>query len=124
MPLTTFFGNVIIDHMLRNQSYTPPSTIYVSLHTAQPNDTGSNEVSGGSYARQAMTLNVASNKSTANSSNIDFTNMPATNVLWAGIWDASTGGSFLMSGSLTGSKVVNSGDTFRFQSGDFVIVFN
>jgi hypothetical protein len=33
---------------------------YLSLHTADPGTTGANEVSGGSYARQAITWNAAS----------------------------------------------------------------
>ena len=50
---SNFMENKIIDHMLRNQAYTPPATVYVALYTSDPTDadTGT-EVSGGSYARQ------------------------------------------------------------------------
>jgi hypothetical protein len=58
---TDYLENKIIDHMLRNQAYTPPSTVYVALFTTATGDDGSGtEVSGGSYARQAVTLGAAS----------------------------------------------------------------
>ena len=33
-----FMENKIIDHMLRNQAYTPPATVYVALYTDDPTD--------------------------------------------------------------------------------------
>lgn len=32
--LSDYMENKIIDHMLRNQAYTPPATVYVALFTA------------------------------------------------------------------------------------------
>ena len=53
---TDFLENKIIDHMLRNQAYTPPTTVYVALFTTATTDAGGGtEVSGGAYARQAVT---------------------------------------------------------------------
>lgn len=53
--LSDFFENKIGDHMLRNQAYTPPATVYVALFTAATGLEANNptaEVAGGSYARQ------------------------------------------------------------------------
>lgn len=121
--MSTYFANQVINHMLRNQAFTPPSTIYVSLHTADPGDNGANEVSGGGYARQAVTLAAAANKATSNTTVIEFTNMPAVTITHCAIWDASTGGNVLMYGALTQSKTVNAGDTVRFNVGDLDITF-
>jgi len=49
---------------------------------------------------------------------VDFTLMPACTVTHLGLWDASSAGNFLWSGSLAASKTVNSGDTFTFLSGN------
>jgi hypothetical protein len=121
MSFSTFEGNTIIDHNLRGTAYTAPSAIYASLHTADPGLIGSNEVTGGSYARQVVGLSAAAAKSTSNSAILSYVYMPSTNVLYAGLWHAGFGGSFLMSGSLSASKIVNSGDTFQFQASNFVV---
>lgn len=121
--MSTYFANWVIDHMLRGQAFTPPSTIYVSLHTADPGDAGANEVTGGGYARQAVTLAAAANKATSNTAVIEFTNMPAVTITHVGIWNAPTGGNLLMYGPLTTPKTVNAGDTVRFNVGDLDITF-
>jgi len=104
MGMSTFLAGKVIDHIFRNQAYTPPTTVYLSLHTADPGLTGANEVTGGSYARQALALTAAASSHTDNSGQINFTGMPAIaapGVLFAGIWDASSAGNFLYGGPLT-----------------------
>jgi len=119
---STYLGNMVIDHMFRNQAYTSPSAVYVSLHTADPGLTGANEVSGGCYARQSLTLDAATGKASSNTVAVEFTSMPATNVLYGGVWDqGGVAGNFYASGSLSASKIVNEGDTFQFPIGNFTI---
>lgn len=91
---------------------------YVSLHTGDPGATGANEVTGGSYARQAVTLSAASNKASSNSGALNFTGMPAATITHVGIWTAASDGTFEIGGSLTASKTTNAGDTFQFPVGD------
>lgn len=98
MDISTYLGNKIIDHLLRNQAFTPAAIVYVSLHTGDPGLVGSNEVAGGSYVRQAVTLTAGSSKATASSAALNFTGMPAAVVTHVGIWDASTAGNFYMGG--------------------------
>jgi len=121
MSFSTFSGNNIIDHNYRNQAYTTPSAIWASLHTALPDGNGSNEVTGGSYVRMQVSMNAAAAKSSVSASTISWTSMPGVSVTHAGLWHAGFGGSFLLSGSLSASKIVNSGDTFQFLAGNFVI---
>jgi hypothetical protein len=95
--------NTIIDHIFRNQAFTPPTAVYLSLHTAYPGDTGASEVTGGSYARQEMALDAASAGATANTATEDFPNMPAVGgdgVWGVGIWDAASAGNFMAGGVL------------------------
>ncbi len=119
-----FMENKIIDHMLRNQSYTPPATVYVALYTDDPTDadTGT-EVTGGSYARQSVTLSAASAGATSNSADITFPTATADwgTITHVGLRDASTGGNLLMHSALDASKTVNNGDTFKINTGDLDI---
>jgi len=116
--------NAIIDHMLRGQSFTPPTTVYLGLFTVTPGEDNSGvEVSGGAYARQALTLDAASGGATANTSAITFPTATADwgTVAYFGIYDALTGGNLLMYGALTTSKTIGSGDTFKVNAGDLDI---
>jgi len=108
--VSTYLAGKIIDHILRNQAYTPVATVYASLHTADPGLTGASEVTGGSYARQAVTLTAAASSSTNNSAQLSFTSMPAVaapGVIYGGIWDASSAGNFLVGGPLTPASQVS-----------------
>ena len=118
LTLGTTFGNAIIDHMLRNQAYTPPSALYLSLHTADPSTTGASEATGGSYGRQSVTLAAAASKATTNSGDVTFTLLPAATITHVGVWTASSGGTFVGGGALTASKTTSAGDTLRIPSGD------
>jgi hypothetical protein len=118
---TDFMENKIIDHMLRAQAYTPPATVYVALFTSAPSDAGGGtEVSGGAYARQAVTLAAASGGASENSAAITFPQATADwgTVTHLALMDALTGGNMLMHSPLDASKTVNNGDTFKFEAGD------
>jgi hypothetical protein len=70
--------------------------VFASLHTAQPNSSGSNEVSGGSpaYSREAITWNAASSGALDNNANPVFDVPAGTTITHVGLWSASTGGTF------------------------------
>ena len=60
----------------------------MSLHTAF-SLTGSNEVTGGSYARQTITWASAASRSKASSGNIEFPVAAAVTVAFIGVWDSA-----------------------------------
>ena len=95
------------------------TTYYLSLHTADPGTTGANEVTGGSYARQAITFAAASAGSKPSNDTQAFTGMPAAaGDLWVGVWTAATAGTFLWgdpSSAVTGP--VAAGAAVDFASG-------
>jgi len=125
--ISDYYENKIIDHMLRGQAFTPPSTIYLALYTVAPSDAGGGtEVSGGGYARQSFTLTAASGGASENSADITFPTATSNwgTIVAVGIFDASTGGNLLMWADLTQSKTVNSGDTFKINAGDLDISFD
>lgn len=112
MDISTFLGNKIIDHLLRNQAYTPPVTVYVSAHTADPGLTGGSEVAGAGYARQALALTAGASKATATSAQVQIP-MPSAGgpflCSWYGIWDASTAGNFLLKVPMLGTNQIVTG---------------
>lgn len=102
------------------------TTAYVSLHTADPGNTGASEVSGNAYARQGpITFANAGNNPTVASNTAILTYPAATaswgTIGWFGIWTAATAGTFQGSGALTASKAIAQGDTARFLAGALTI---
>ena len=98
------------------------TTAYVSLHTADPGNTGANEISGSGYARQGPVgfTNAGANPTVG--SNTAIITYPAATAAWGtigyfGLWDAATAGNYRGSGAVTTPKTINSGDTARFAAG-------
>lgn len=121
MGFSDFLENELLDHVLRNSAYTPAATVYVALHTADPGETGTSEVTGGSYARQSAAWDAASAGSCVNSAIITYTNMPATTVTHYSIWDASSSGNMLFAGALDASRTFTAGDAAQFAAGALTV---
>ncbi len=124
MSISNFLELELLDQVLTNAAAPAIATVYTSLHTADPGETGASEATGGSYARQSTAFNVAAAGLSDNSANIVFTSMPAATLTHVGLWDASSGGNFLWGGSLTASKTTNSGDTFQINAGDLDVTLD
>lgn len=138
--LSNTLENKLIDWFFRAQAIgitgasaaagTGPTSLYVGLFTVSPSDTGGGtEATGGSYARVAVTSSLAnwagtqaSGSTTASSgtggttSNNAVITFPApTTPGWGtitsfGLFDAISGGTLLIWGSLVAPKTVNTGD--------------
>jgi len=124
--MSNFLENELYDHVLRNASYTSPSSLYVSLHTADPTDDGSGtEVSGGSYARTAVTMGAPANGSGTNSADVQFPQATGNwgSVSHIAIWDASTAGNMLFHTPLDTTKNITTGDVFKIASGSLTVTF-
>lgn len=118
----------IIDHVFRNTAiFSAPANVYVALYTSATSDAGGGtEVSGGSYARVAVSTSsgwTGTGGATDNAADVDFGTATANwgTVTHVGVRDASSGGNLLFHGALTASKTVNSGDSFKFVAGDLDI---
>jgi len=116
--ISNYLENALINATLRNTTYTSPSTVYAGLFTSDPTDAGSGtEVSGGSYARKAITFAAPSNGVTTNSAaacEFDQATGSWGTITHFGIFDALTSGNLLYHGALTTSKTIASGDVFKF----------
>lgn len=121
-----YLEDKVLDHVFGGNAYSAPSTLYVALYTVAPSDTGGGtEVSGGAYARQTGAFTVSgTNPTTAtNSAAIEYPTATANygTVVAVGILDALSSGNLLAYSTLDASKVVSSGDVFRFNAGDLDI---
>lgn len=115
--MTNYLADKVLNHTLRNTAYTSPVTVYLSLHTADPTRTGShtNEVSGGSYARVAITFGAPSDNGSAEEVKNTIANFTTPTADWGtvthwGVEDASTAGNMLYRGALAASKTIQNGD--------------
>lgn len=128
MAKTHYLSDRILNHVLRNTSFTPPATVYVALFTTATNKSGGGtEVSGGGYARQAVTFGVpgagVDGRKVSNSAEVAF---PVATASWGtithcAIFDAATGGNMLYQGALEASKLVDINDQLKFAVGDLSI---
>ena len=121
---SNYLENALINAVLRNTSYTSPTTVYVGLFTSDPTDAGSGtEVSGGSYARTSATFGAPSNGVSVTSADVTFPTATASwgTVGWIGIYDNSTGGNLLFHTPLDVSKTIDSGDIFKISSGNLSV---
>lgn len=131
--LTDYAENKIVDAVLRGQAIGAPATFYIGLDTGACTETGGGtEVTGGSYARVAVTSSLANwagtqaaasttassgtGGTTSNNGVITFTTPTAgwgtvVSVRW---WDAASAGNAWICSTLTLGKTINSGDAVTF----------
>ena len=122
--MSNFLEDALINATLRNTSYTSPATVYVGLYTTDPTDANTGtEVSGGSYARTAVTFAAPSNGVTTNNAAVEFPQATGSwgTVGWIGILDASTAGNLLYHTPLDASKTIASGDIFKIATGSLSV---
>lgn len=129
--LKLIFNGTAITNIADNTATSPITSLYVSLHTADPTDAGnqtSSEISYTGYARVGVSRSTGGWTVTGSSvsplANIDFGAMTAgtggTVTYWA-VGTASTGtGKILYSGGVSPSIVVSTGVTPRISSSSTV----
>ena len=139
--MTDYLENKLADNFFRTTTYTRPAALYIALYTTTTTDAGGGtEVTGGSYARQALNpldtnwyatqggttgASSGSGGSTSNAVEIAF---PVATAGWGtildiAIMDAASAGNMLFHGALTVSKTVNTGDQFKVAAGNLSVVF-
>jgi hypothetical protein len=138
---TDYFENKVVDWGFRGQTFTPPASLYVGLDTVACTDAGGGtEVTGGSYARvavssalanwagtQAAASTTASTGTSGTTSNNAAITFPAPTANWGTvvsfrIWDATSAGNAWLCQTLTTSKTINNGDAApSFAAGSLTI---
>ena len=118
--LSDYLENKLLDHVLRNVSYTSPTTVFMGLYTSDPGDDNSGtECTGGAYARQVVSVTTASDGIVTSSADVTF---PQATDNWGtishiGLLDALSSGNLMMHTPLTTSKTIDEGDIFKVPLG-------
>lgn len=125
--MSNYLETALVNVTLRGTAYTAPTTVYLALYTTDPTDadTGT-EVTGGSYARQAMTFAAPSDGATSLSTNVTFPQATAGwgTVTHVGIRDAVTGGNLLYYTPMTTARAILTGDTVAFLTGQIPVTLS
>lgn len=131
--MTSYLQKALQDHTLGIASFTMPTVVYLSLHTASPGKAGSlaNEVSLASigYARISLAgkMNPTDSVSGVSTNNATLLFGPATadwgSVQYVAISDASTGGNMLLFASLSQVQTTPIGESVQFSTGQFIGTF-
>lgn len=77
---------------------------HASLHTADPGTSGVSEVSGGSYARQAISWQASSGGSKTLTASVTFQIPASVTITHAGTWSALSAGTWRGGGALAASE--------------------
>lgn len=135
MSASDYLEDKILNHVCRQASFTMPGALYMALHSADPGDTGGDELTtAGSYTRKACSGDFGTTASGSPSSivNDGAITFGAASADWNGgnrieyfsLWDsgpAPGSGNCLVIGTLTTTattpKVLN-GQTAEFAVGD------
>lgn len=131
--LTDFAENKVVDAVMRGQALGAPASFYVGLDTVACTETGGGtEVTGGSYARVAVTSSLAnwagtqaaasttaSSGTSGTTSNNAVISFPTPSAGWGTVvsvrwWDAASAGNAWICTTLAVSKTINTGDTVSF----------
>lgn len=127
----------LLNHLLRATSYTPLGTVHLGLFTADPGESGIvGEVSGGSYARVAITNNTTAFPACSATGSPVKTNgsafvFPTASAGWGtithwAVYDSAVGGTNVMlaRGTLATPRQFATGDTPRVGAGTLSITLS
>ena len=127
---SNYLENKVLDHTLRNASFTQPSGLFIGLfkNNALGNleaGTLTDEIStsGTAYIRKAVTFGNAASGSASNSATVTFDAATAEwgTVTAIAILDTVSAGNVLFYGNLTTSKLIETGDTLQFVSNNVTV---
>lgn len=128
MGMSDYLEEKLINHTYGGTAFTQPSTWYVALFNTDPTDTGGGtELTGGGYARQAVTFTIGGSPTFVASNSADVTFPTATadwsTINYVAIFDASTAGNMLDYGAITTPRTVLTDGVFKILAGDLDIQY-
>jgi len=126
MSFSNTYETNVLTWTFTNSSVTRPTAWYLGLFTVAPGEGGGGtEVSGGAYAREAVTFSVSGDTAT-NTAALEFAVATADwgTITHVAVFDASTGGNQIAYAALTTSKTIATGDVLRVPAGDLDITLD
>lgn len=96
------------------------SSRYFSLHSRNPGAHGNYELQGGAYQRKPVTFDAPSGRCSVSSAQVSVT-VPASEIYYWGLWDADSGGNFLLGGQIDQPVTSEAGDVVQFSAGEIAV---
>ncbi|WP_406418399.1 hypothetical protein [Streptomyces sp. NBC_01614] len=119
--LTGTAENRTTDWLFGTSTTAPTLPLKMALTTANGSDASAGtEVTGGSYARENITVAAAVNGSVSNSADLVFDGMPACTVVGWEIWDSAGTPIRWSYGLFDASKTVAAGDELKVEAGGWM----
>ena len=119
-----------LNHTLKGTSFTKPAGLYLSLHTANPDEdaSGAEVANSNNYSRTSCLSQFGTAASTKSISNDGDITCPTASGSWGtvshwALWDSGTygGGNMLVYGAFTTPKAIGNGQTPKVLTGEIVI---
>lgn len=85
---------------------------YISLHSADPGTTGTSEITGGAYTREAVVWGTVSNSSVTSNAPATLDVPAGTTITYWGLWSALNAGTFYYGGQLPAPETFGSNGTY------------
>lgn len=127
MSLSNYLEDALVRHIVGKTAFSQLSYLYIALSTANPGEDGSSiaEPSGGAYVRYQIAPTGWAALSTGSLDNTGTVTFAQATASWGtithhGIFDATTGGNFLGSGTLDSARAIGVGDTSEYADGAIV----
>ena len=134
MDFSNYMEEQILGAIFRGTTFPVIGTQFISLHTADPGETGTSEVTAGDYARIAVVSTTAqwTDPATAPQGEVENINdivFAAATSTWGtithiGLFSAITAGNFHFKGTLAVPILIDSGKTFKINSTDLTVEVN
>lgn len=114
--ISSYLANKWLDALCNNTSFAV-TTVWMQLHTADPGASGTTSVAT-ETTRKSVSFGAASSGAISSDAQVQWTNIAGSqDATHYSLWDASTAGNFLGSGTIT-ANAYTAGDTLTFASGD------
>lgn len=117
--LTAHLANKMLDHLRGGTTWTAPSGLYVKLHIGDPGAAGTGNPAAETDRVQGTFGTAASGGAISNTAQLQWTNVAATETYsHASVWDASTAGNCLYTGTFPVPVAVSAAGTFTAAIGE------
>lgn len=114
-------ANAILDALCRSVAWTEPAELWVKLHIGDPGAAGTANAATETTRKQATFGTAASAGSISNTLAMTWTSVAGSeDYTHASVWDASTAGTFVFSGTIT-ADAVTATNTFTIDVGGITV---
>jgi hypothetical protein len=114
-------ANSILGLILNGTAFSGFAATYVQLHTGAPGSAGTANIAGNTVRQAAGAFAAPSGGSTSNSAAVNWTSVSTSETYTkVTLWSASSGGTFIASGSIT-AAAITAGQNFQIPAGGMTV---